>query len=387
MGDTQDITKDASLPLVECVWIVGLYSKDRDGIVLATFPDEEQARVAYENDPTRSKVLWSVQGTNPPKRKLQACYTAPWDKKGLGVATLLLKKDGVDDDAVSQKRTLEAVQVALESGTVPFIPPSRSLTIQNATILSMKAFSGRKTVEFFSAAPLRHQSRCYFEHIRQGTGDANRQKCVALTIDDTPCRFQDPESSELPRVRQLLKEYNAKATFMIVGSWCTEAHREDMISLLQDGHEFANHGMMDRSYEFDTNFGTAVDECSKVICDLQTAASVDNVGVKWFRAPHGRYTQSMADELKTRNLTNVMCDTYASCPIVQDGDFIAQHLTKTCQDGSIILLHMPERHVRTWCLTALQGLLEGLKERDFKVTTLSEMSKLNDELGKCEHPS
>merc|ERR1719389_914456 len=104
--------------------------------------------------------------------------------------------------------------------------------------------------------------------------------------------------------------------------------------------------MMDRSYEFDDpkEFGKAVDECSAIIEKLYQKAGRDfhRDSPSWaFRAPHGRYTQEMANQLKSRGMVNVMCDTYASCPVVEDADFIAKHLTNTCQDGSIVLLHMP----------------------------------------------
>ena len=337
-------------------WTLGLYQRYTH-VQFHKVEQEDQARKLYNNAWNSSKVLLQND-------KLVMCATASWDVHGVGVATLL---------GQIATNTSTDIRQELANGALPFVPPQRSIAKQIAMKAVLTTLCKRKTVEYFGSAPYRYKSLCYYD-VDQHAGVRGH---VALTIDDAPCRFPDRESSELPRLLELLKVHDAKATFMTIGSWCTGQHRKDLISLLQEGHELGNHGMMDRSYEFDSaqDFGAAVDECSAVIEELQSASSV-NVGVRWFRAPHARYTEEMAQGLSSKGLTNVMCDTYASCPIVQDGNFIAKHLSERCQDGSIILLHMPEIHVRQWCWDGLVGLLRGLKERDFKVVTVSELSRL-----------
>jgi peptidoglycan/xylan/chitin deacetylase (PgdA/CDA1 family) len=337
-------------------WKLGFYCKRDQKVEYHTFKHQDEAIRRYNSDRQHSKVLFKND-------ELIECSTASWDVRGVGVATLL--NPGV---------TTTGIQDALANGTLPFVPPQRSLVTQNAMKAILNTLFQRRTVEFFGAAPYRLQSRCYYDV----TEHAHVRGYVALSIDDAPCRFPNRESSELPRLLELLKRHDAKATFMAIGSWCQGQHREDLIRLLQEGHELGNHGMLDRSYEFDSrqDFEAAVDECSAVIEELQEAAATAEVGVRWFRAPHARYTEQMANVLEQRGLTNVMCDTYASCPIVQDGPYIANHLVERCQDGSIILLHMPEVHLRQWCWEAMVGLLNGLKRRNFKIVTVSELSRL-----------
>lgn len=219
--------------------------------------------------------------------------------------------------------------------------------------------------------------------VTNGTGNDNVNvtpppKYVALSLDDAPCRFRNRDYSLVARIQDLLDRYGAKATFMLVGRWCTPQHEPDLISLLQNGHELANHGMDDRSYEHDDpdDFGRAVDECTAMIQTLQRKACVP-VTIPWFRAPHGRYTAAMAQQLQQRHMVNVMCDTYASCPVVQDGDFVAQQLLQTVRNRSIILLHMPEVHVRQWCWTALEKLLAGLQDQGYRVVTVGELARLS----------
>merc|ERR1712107_927423 len=89
----------------------------------------------------------------------------------------------------------------------------------------------------------------------------------------------------------------------------------------------------------------------------------------------GKYTQAMEDVLTSRDLTNVMCDTYASCPVVQDGEFIGRFLAGRAQSGSIILLHTPERGLREWCFVGLELLLQGLAAKGLQVLTVGELHR------------
>mmetsp|Transcript_18440 Transcript_18440/g.27858 ORF Transcript_18440/g.27858 Transcript_18440/m.27858 type:complete len:512 (+) Transcript_18440:133-1668(+) len=377
-------------------FVVSLYH-NKDDIVIQAFLIKEDAEALYNEHKFSSRVIMShyFDGIGT-QHKLIRCCTASWDLQGLGVATLLYR-DKHDNAVDSSKQEFNTVQKLIDQGLLPFVPPQRDEKVQKRLKAAMRIAFKRKTVAYFGSAPLHFRSLSYFPSsstsprfasIKQKTHEnpisplpSKHQKYVTLTIDDAPCRFSDATSSEIPKILALLKKYNVKATFMVVGSWCRN-HEDNLIRLIQDGHELANHCMMDRSYEYEDpdDFGKAVDECSEIIQNLYERAGVterDRCPSWAFRAPHGRYTQEMSDQLFSRGMINVMCDTYASCPVVEDGDFIGKHLTNTCKDGSIILLHMPEVHVRQWCLTALEILLEGLKHRNMQVVPLGEMARLH----------
>ena len=49
------------------------------------------------------------------------------------------------------------------------------------------------------------------------------------------------------------------------------------------------------------------------------------------------------------------------------------------QDGSIIIMHMPERGFREHTLAAMAQLLAGLSERGLHVVTLSELDAMAGE--------
>jgi len=64
---------------------------------------------------------------------------------------------------------------------------------------------------------------------------------------------------------------------------------------------------------------------------------------------------------------------------VEDGPWIASALSKQIKNGSIAILHMPEKlGFREHCLEALERLLEELKKRNFKVVTVGELHQLSE---------
>ena len=210
---------------------------------------------------------------------------------------------------------------------------------------------------------------------------------VALTFDDAPCRFDDRSHSQLENVLDLLKKYDAKATFMVISSFLADCHEADMIRLLQEGHELGNHGTHDESMEKATtveSFVEQIEECNSKIEELQTKANAE-VGVKWFRAPHAKYTKTMEAGLAQKEMYNVMCDAYAACPVVEDGPWIAEMLNKQIKTGSIALLHMPEKcGFREHTLEALEKLLAHLQKRNFKVVSVGELNKLSEEVAETK---
>jgi peptidoglycan/xylan/chitin deacetylase (PgdA/CDA1 family) len=279
----------------------------------------------------------------------------------------------VDRDEIEQR---------VRDGDAPVVPPSRSWIEQFLLKRCVDMLFHRHTVAFFAAGP-RRMTSLYSFPLRTYPNVLGH---VALTIDDAPSRF-GPRNSQLDAVRELLAEYDAKATFMVVGKFVT-GHEQQMVQLLEEGHEFGNHGISDQAhhkFDSDNDFLEALDSCNTRIENLQRqqqlmtlnkSQALQPVGVRYFRAPHGKYTKRMEELVQSRNMVNVMCDAYAADPIVEDGDYIARSLTRQARDGGILLIHIPERGFRDYCLVALKGLLEGLKRRKLKVVSVGMLEAL-----------
>mmetsp|Transcript_44096 Transcript_44096/g.94500 ORF Transcript_44096/g.94500 Transcript_44096/m.94500 type:complete len:894 (+) Transcript_44096:1565-4246(+) len=333
-------------------WSVATY--EEGGVRFEEYDSEEAAREAY-NSSKASKVMFDPEGLPV------QCSTQFADKQGLGVASAILFRAGKSEADVAE---------AVRRGKAPFVPPDRSNFRQKAMAAVVDKLFCRSLVSYCSCISNPNRSLSHYD-VAEFPGVRG---FVALTIDDAPCMFDRPNSMIL-EVRDLLRQYEAKATFMLIGG-LAEGHEDDLVALLQDGHELGNHGMVDRPYNEDPleDFSSALDACNDQISLLQKRAGVAPEGARYFRAPHGKFTPEMERIVGERGMQNVMCDTYAACPIVQDGEFIGRSLAKSAQDGSILLIHMPSKGAREWCFTGLKTLLDGLKERNLQAVSVSELT-------------
>lgn len=310
-------------------------------------------------------------------------------------------------------RTLVAnkneVHDMVNNGDLPLVPVRRSSVTQLLTQQSVNLFFHRESVRFFACQPYRFSPRTFYRFPA-----AACKGYVALTIDDAPCRFDRHGNSKLPEVLQLLQKHEARATFMAIEQYLSyPTHEADLVRLLQEGHELANHGIRDeamdalaagstvsnplkrlsfhRTSTAEKSVGEdsasskesgleaflkAIDQCNLRIEELQEKALGKRTSVKWFRAPHGKYNKNMEQGLEKRDMFNVMCDAYAVDPIVENGKWIGQSLLRQTSDGSIILLHMPEKGFRDYCFVALETLLEGLSQRNLKVVSVTELEEI-----------
>ena len=101
---------------------------------------------------------------------------------------------------------------------------------------------------------------------------------IWLTIDDGP----DP--AETPQTLELLREFNAKATFFVIGTQ-VRAHPEMAKAILQEGHELANHSATHPASRF---WRISKRAAAKEIRDGSRAIEMaTGVVSKLFRAPVG----------------------------------------------------------------------------------------------------
>merc|ERR1712136_72263 len=191
------------------------------------------------------------------------------------------------------------------------------------------------------------------------------QGTVALTIDDGICRH-DMERSLLEEVRTALRERGATATFMVCSDHL-RGHEDAMRQMIEEGHEFGNHCPKD----WGGYASLPSEEFEKQLLEVQhTIEGIVGAGVKWFRAPQGKYTASMRRSCQRLGLRHALGDCYCDDYAVPDSEWVAATLLRQVQSGSIIIIHMPERGYREHMLRALVLLLDGLAKRHFRVATL-----------------
>lgn len=180
------------------------------------------------------------------------------------------------------------------------------------------------------------------------------RKAVALTFDDGP----NPQTT--PVALELLKKYNAKGTFFMVGR--SVAGNEDLIKqVVAEGHQIGNH-----SWDHPVLPSIGLKKAKKQIDDTTEAlkkASGQDVHV--MRPPYGAINgaiQAAVDQSfilwdidtldwKNRNTASIMKEV------------------RKAQPGSIILMH--DIHQTT--IAALPSILQYLTEQGFEMVTVDEL--------------
>ena len=231
----------------------------------------------------------------------------------------------------------------------------------------LKIFLRKTRWEILSIPGLRFMSSLVFPSSTISHFD--RDGAVAFTIDDGFCGVDNPSGCMVEEIIDLFKKYDSKATFFINGSHCLYTDKLLVSKLLENGHEIANHNMMDWPYdkysseEFLRDFNRTEDILSKY----------RKKSPKWYRAPFAKISKNMQNITDQKGLTHVVADAFAHDTSIPDPDWIAKFILKKVRPGSIVLIHMPERNVREWNYEAMEKTLLGLKQKNYKVVNLTQL--------------
>lgn len=183
------------------------------------------------------------------------------------------------------------------------------------------------------------------------------KKLVALTYDD------GPHVTYTVTVLDVLKKYNVKATFFILG---TNTRKEDakaaLIRTAAEGHEIANH-----TYSHPTVLNLTVDELKD---DIQKSSdAIYNVcGVRptLLRTPGGKWSNEILENIKYP-IIHWTVDTRDWEH--NDPEKCLEYLKKQVYDGAIILMHDRKSN----SAKSSEVMIEWLLENGYEIVTVSEL--------------
>jgi peptidoglycan/xylan/chitin deacetylase (PgdA/CDA1 family) len=204
---------------------------------------------------------------------------------------------------------------------------------------------------------------------------------IALTIDDCPYlgnknKPRKQGESRIAEILDVLKENNAKATFMVMSHEDgQEWYGKLLTRAVAEGHELGNHGTVDETAAAlptsgDDSFEEHFNHCDQLLRKLQ-----GDRPMKWFRPGGGMWTKPMLDLVSRAGyktvLTNVcqIGDPYTSRYSFFTG-FTALWLllrARMASPGAIMLVHD-----RVFTPDVLRLCLPGIATH-FDVVTLSEL--------------
>ncbi|MBI2297901.1 MAG: polysaccharide deacetylase family protein [Armatimonadetes bacterium] len=181
---------------------------------------------------------------------------------------------------------------------------------------------------------------------------------VALSFDDGP----RPEYT--PPILELLKQYKARATFMVTGRM-TERYPELVSSIAAAGHEIGNH-----TYDHLRLDSIGRDEV--VFQLVKTKVVLDNLlggSARFYRPPGGHYNPAVREVSAALGyypvFWSINCGDYKSLA----GPEGAEAVMRRVMDGAILLLHNGPDNT----LPMLPYLLERLRRAGFRMVTVSDI--------------
>ena len=187
---------------------------------------------------------------------------------------------------------------------------------------------------------------------------ATEEKKVALTFDAAW------GADKTEGIMNILKEYEADATFFLVGFWM-ESYADMTKAIAQNGFEIGSHS---NTHPHMSRLETA-DVISELTVSVSKIKGLTDQEVKLFRAPFGEYNDRVIEGAESLGLTTIQWDVDSlDWKNLAAIDIVTRVVSKA-KEGSIILFHNNSDHI----LTDLPAVLTALKDKGFSFVRVSNL--------------
>lgn len=186
----------------------------------------------------------------------------------------------------------------------------------------------------------------------------NDEKKIALTFDDGPA------GKMTDKYLAVLDEYDAKATFFLLGQWVNK-YPEQAKNIAAAGHEvgshsWAHHNLPTKDKEFIKEDFAKAEKAFK---------STFGYTPTLFRPPYGATNSDMFSIAKGHGMLYVMWNNDEKDYLSKDADALAKSIIDSVSSGSVILMHENKKVT----LAALPKIISGLQKKGYEFVTLSEL--------------
>lgn len=187
-------------------------------------------------------------------------------------------------------------------------------------------------------------------------------EAVAITFDDGP----HPEFT--PKVLELLKKHNAKATFFLIGK-NAEAQPDLVKQIIAEGHTIGNH-----SYSHSGRFGFF--STKKIESELKKTdaliTEISGLKLKLFRPPFGVTNPNIKKALKKTGHHSIGWSKRSFDTMNISDEKIFKRITYKLQKGDIILLHDTSQKT----VGVLEQLLLFLRKRNLQSVSADQLLEI-----------
>lgn len=178
---------------------------------------------------------------------------------------------------------------------------------------------------------------------------------VALTFDDGPNPYTTPI------VLDVLKKYNIKATFFVLGQRIS-GNEELLKRIVLEGHEIGNH-----SWSHPDLTKLSKEDVAKQISDTQNKIyEVTGVYPTLLRPPYGAYNKSVYEQAK---LPIILWNVDSQDWSLRNTSKVTNRVVNITRAGSIVLMH--DIHMET--AKAVESIILGLQNKGYTFSTVKEL--------------
>src|SRR3984893_7270322 len=189
------------------------------------------------------------------------------------------------------------------------------------------------------------------------------QPYIAMTFDD------GPSAENTPRLLEILKQRNIKATFFLIGQ--NAAANPDIVRrILADGHEIGNHSWTHPQLSKLSDDRVTV-EINKTQDAIKEASGFTPTIL---RPPYGAITARQREWVESQFGLSIILWSVDPFDWKRPGaSVITQRILSQARPGSIILSH--DIHKQT--VDAMPATLDGLLAKGYKFATVSQLIAMN----------
>ncbi|SNR25586.1 polysaccharide deacetylase family protein [Flavobacterium sp. ov086] len=188
-----------------------------------------------------------------------------------------------------------------------------------------------------------------------------KEKKIAITFDDGPSVFT-------LEVLELLKKYNAKATFFCIGK-NIETHPEIVKQIIAEGHLVGNHSYSHSKFFDFYNAKKITEELQKTDSLLEKFTSKK---INFFRPPYGVTTPSIRRALQLTGHKVIGWNIRSLDGGTKNQNLIFNRIIKRVSPGGIVLLHDTGSH----SVLVLEQFLQFLQQNNYEVISVEELLNL-----------
>lgn len=198
--------------------------------------------------------------------------------------------------------------------------------------------------------------------IKKGNKD---EKIVALTFDD------GPDDVFTPQVLDILKKYDVKATFFLIGE--KVPYNKSIVKReKEEGHEIGNH-----TYTHINAAKTSKEQIENEVTKTQEVIKeVTGQYPTIFRPPYRALSRDLCQTVKSKNMSIILWSNIDVRDWSNPGvNSIVSTIENKVENGNIIILHdyNTVRNDKSQTIQALEIVIPKLKEKGYKFVTISEL--------------